>query len=97
VSVLLVLEMPGANGTSLESVSVELDGASPRPSEDTRGSLQDLVMHGAGLRMPGSVGLGETIPAPGSSGTADLGVARLPLVGSPGFLLPPIDWRPLTP
>jgi hypothetical protein len=32
---------PGADGTSLGIVSVEVDGASPHPGDDTRGLLQD--------------------------------------------------------
>jgi hypothetical protein len=40
-SALEVQEAPGADGTSLGIVSVEVDGASPHPGDDTRGLLQD--------------------------------------------------------
>jgi hypothetical protein len=40
-SALEVQEAPGADGTSLGIISVEVDGASPHPGDDTRGLLQD--------------------------------------------------------
>jgi hypothetical protein len=40
-----------------------------------------------------SVALGDMILAPGSSGAMGLGVFGLLLLGSPGFLPPPIDRR----
>jgi hypothetical protein len=88
-----VLEMWVADGSSLGAVSVEVDGASLRPGDDTGGSLWDLVTRGTGLGMPGSVAPGDTILALVSLGAAGLGVAELPLADSPGFALPPIGWR----
>jgi hypothetical protein len=41
--------MPGVDGTSLGGVSVEVDGASLRPGDDTGASLQDLAMRGPTL------------------------------------------------
>jgi hypothetical protein len=72
-----VHEMLGANGTSLGVASVEVDGAEPQPSDGTRGSLQDLVMCGAGIGVLGSVAPGDASPAPRSSGTMGLGVREL--------------------
>jgi hypothetical protein len=60
-----VQEMLGANGASLGATSVEVDGAGPHPSDDTRGSLRDLVMRGADIDVPRSAALGNAAPAPG--------------------------------
>jgi hypothetical protein len=89
-----VQEMSGSDGTSLGAVSVEVDGASPRPGDDTRGSLRDLVMPGIGIAVPGSTAPGDTTPSPGSSGTSHgPGVSGLLMSGSPNFLTLSIDWR----
>jgi hypothetical protein len=88
-----VQEMLGADGVSLSAVSVEVDGASPRPSDDTGGSLYDLVMCGAGLGMLGRAIPGDVILSPGLSSTVGLGVAGPALSGSLGFLLRSINWR----
>jgi hypothetical protein len=89
-----VQEMSGSDGTSLGAVSVEVDGASPRPGDDTRGSLRDLVMRGVGIAVPGSIAPGDATPSPGSSGTSHgPGVSGLLMSGSPNFLTLSIDWR----
>jgi hypothetical protein len=60
----------------------------PHLGDDTGALLQDLVMCGAGIGVPGSAA-----PAPGSSSAAGPGVSGLLLSGSPSFPPPPIDWR----
>jgi hypothetical protein len=77
-----VQEMPGADGAPL---GVEVDGASPQPSDDTGVSLRGMVMRGADIGVPGSIALDEEAPASGSSGTAGPGVSRLLLPSSLGF------------
>jgi hypothetical protein len=56
-----VWEALGADGTSLGTISVEVDGAHPRPSDGTRGLLWDLVMRGADISAPGSAAPGDVI------------------------------------
>jgi hypothetical protein len=88
-----VLEMPGADGASLGAASVEVDGASPQPSDDIGSLLRDFMMCGADIGVPGSTAPGDAAPAPRPSGIAGLGVSELLLPGSPYFPPPPIDWR----
>jgi hypothetical protein len=85
--------MSGADGTSLGGASVEVDGASPQPSNGTEGLLWDLVMHGANIGVSGNAAPGDVALDPGPLGTMSPGVSRLLLSGSPGFLRPSIDWR----
>jgi hypothetical protein len=42
-----------------------VDGADPQLSDDTRGLLWDLVMHGAGIDVPESVAPGDAAQPPG--------------------------------
>jgi hypothetical protein len=49
-----VREAPGADGASLGTITVEVDGAGPQLDDDARGFLWDWVMHGAGPDAPGS-------------------------------------------
>jgi hypothetical protein len=77
--------MLGADGMSLGAASAEVDGADPQPSDDTKGSLWDLVMRGASFGVPRSATPGEAAPAPGSLSAVCPGVFRLLLLGSPGF------------
>jgi hypothetical protein len=63
-----VREAPGADGTSLGAVSIEVDGACLWLGNDTNGLLCDWVMHNAGIGAPRSVAPGDVTPAPGSSG-----------------------------
>jgi hypothetical protein len=88
-----VREVLGTDGTSLGAVGVEVDGAGPRPCDDTRGLLRDLVMRGTSLGMPRSTTLGDATPAPRSSSAVGPGVARLLLLGSSSFPPLPINWR----
>jgi hypothetical protein len=88
-----VSEVSGADGASLGAANVEVDGASPQPSDDTESSLQELVMRGSGFSVPRSAAPDDAAPIPGSPGTMCLGVSRLILLGSPNFLPPPINWR----
>jgi hypothetical protein len=88
VSKVPVQVMSGADGTLLGAASVEVDGAGPQPSDDTGGSLRDLVMHDTGIDVSGSAALDDAPPAPGSSGAVDMGVSRLLLSSSPSFLPP---------
>jgi hypothetical protein len=53
-----VREVRGADGMSLGAIGVEVDGVGPCPGEDARGSLHDLVMHGADLGMARSIAPG---------------------------------------
>jgi hypothetical protein len=50
-----VQEMPGADSASLGATSFEVDGISSQPSDDTRGSLRDLVMREASFGVPGAL------------------------------------------
>jgi hypothetical protein len=50
-----VQEMPGVDSASLGATSVEVDGISSQPSDDTGGSLRDLVMHEASFGVPGAL------------------------------------------
>jgi hypothetical protein len=88
-----VWEMPGADGASLGTASVKVDGAGPQSSDDTGGLLQDLVMRGAVTGVPRSATLGDAVPAPASSDTTGPGVSGLLLSDSPGIPPPPINWR----
>jgi hypothetical protein len=82
-----VQEILGVDGASLGVTSIEVDGVGPQPSDDTRGSLRDMVMHGAGFGVPMSAALGDAALAPGPLGTMGPGVSGLLLPNSPG--LPP--------
>jgi hypothetical protein len=88
-----VLEMSGAGGASLGTASIDLDGVGPQPSDDTWGSLWDLVMCGVSFGIPGHAAPGDAAPAPGSLDVVCLGISGLLLPGSPGFLPLPIDGR----
>jgi hypothetical protein len=88
-----VQEMPSANGALQGAVSVNVDGAGPQPSDYTRGSLWDLVMHGADISVSESAAPGDVAPAPRSSGAAGPWVSGLLLQGFPSFLPLPINWR----
>jgi hypothetical protein len=70
-----------------------VDGAGPQLSDDAGGLHWDLVKREADIDAPRSAALGDAAPAPRSLGTTGLGVSGLDLPGSPGFPLPPIDWR----
>jgi hypothetical protein len=50
-------------------------------------------MHGISLGAPGSAAPGDATLALGYLGIVGPGLSRLLLLGSPGFLFPPIDWR----
>jgi hypothetical protein len=63
---LSVREVSGTDGASPGTVSVEVDVASPWTGNDTRCSLRDLLMHGAGLGISGSITPGDATPAPRS-------------------------------
>jgi hypothetical protein len=58
----------GSNATllpdahSLGTVSIEVDGAGPRPGDDAGGPLCDLVVCGTSLGMSGSIASGDVIP-----------------------------------
>jgi hypothetical protein len=86
-------EMLGTDGTLPSAASVKVDGVNPQPSDDTEGSLWDLVMHGTGISVPRSAASDDAYPAPRSLGVADMGVSGLLLPGSPSFPPPPINWR----
>jgi hypothetical protein len=92
-ALVLVSEVSGADGASLGATSIEVDGAGPQPSDDTESSLQELVMRGSSFSVPKSAAPDDAAPTPGSPGAMCLGVSRLILLGSPGFLSPPINWR----
>jgi hypothetical protein len=70
-----VQEMPGADGASLGAASIEVDGTGPIPSDDTEGSLRDLVMRGANIGVARGAALGDVAPAPGPSGATGPGVS----------------------
>jgi hypothetical protein len=65
----------GTDIVSLGAVSVVVDGACSRTGDSARGSLHNLVMRGAGLGMLRHTAPSDTIPTPGSSGVAGLGIA----------------------
>jgi hypothetical protein len=69
------------------------DGAGPQPSDDTGGSLRDLVMRGVGIGVLGCASPGDVTPAPGYKGTMGLRVSGLLLPDSPSFPPLPINWR----
>jgi hypothetical protein len=91
--VALMLEMSSADVLSLIATNVEVDGAGPQPSNDTGGSLRDLVMCGADISLLGSAATGDAAPASGPSSDVGLGVSGLLLPGSLGFPPSPIEWR----
>jgi hypothetical protein len=82
-----------ADHASLGPTNIKVDGADPQPSDDTRGLLQHLVMHGANIGVRGSTTPGDAALAPSSSGTAGPRLSELLLLGSVGFLRSPIKWR----
>jgi hypothetical protein len=86
-------EMSGTDGTLPGAASVKVDGVNPQPSDNTEGSLWDLVMHGTSISVPRSAAPDDAYPAPRSLGVADMEVSGLLLPGSPSFLPPPINWR----
>jgi hypothetical protein len=88
-----VREAPGADGTSLGAVNIEVDRSSPRPSDDAGGLLWDRVMCGAGIGAPGSAAPGDMTLALGSSSAMGLGVFGRLLLGSPSFSPSLNDWR----
>jgi hypothetical protein len=90
-----VLKAPSADGTSPGTVSIEVDGTSPRPGDDARGLLLDWVTRGTGISASASAALSDATPAPESLGAVGSGVSWLLLPGSPSLLPPPIDWRPV--
>jgi hypothetical protein len=57
-----------AYGTPVGVVSIMVDKVDPRPGNDVRSPLCDLVMRGASLGMPGRTDPGNGIPTHGSSG-----------------------------
>jgi hypothetical protein len=68
-----------------------VDGTGPRSGDDASGLSCDLVVHGAGLGMPGSTALGDEIPAPESLGVTGSGATGLLVPGFPNSLPLPID------
>jgi hypothetical protein len=56
-----VWELPGADGASLGTISVEVDAVGPQLGDEARGPLCDLVVHGTGLGMPRSTAPGGVI------------------------------------
>jgi hypothetical protein len=78
--------MSANNGASLGIVSVEVDGADPQPGVDVGALSHDLVMHGAGLGMPGSTAPGDAIPAPWALGQLDSS-CRVPQLFAPIYRL----------
>jgi hypothetical protein len=55
----------GSGNVSLGTVSVELDRAGPRPSEDAGDFLWDWVMRGTGIGASGCAALGDATQPPG--------------------------------
>jgi hypothetical protein len=82
-----------ANSVPLGGVTVEANRVDPRPGDNVRSPLCDLVVCGASLVTPEHTNPGNAIPAPRSSGTGDLGITKLLLPGPPGSSSPSIDWR----
>jgi hypothetical protein len=75
-----------------------VDGANHQLGDDAEGSLQDLVMRGIGISVPGSANLGEATPTSGSLGTTGPRVFGLLLPGSLAlYSYPSIrgEWRAL--
>jgi hypothetical protein len=89
----MVQEASSADGASLGAISIEADGASPRPGDDAKGMFQDWVICCNGISAPRSATLGVASPAPGSSGAAGAGVSGLLLPDSLGFSPSPIYRR----
>jgi hypothetical protein len=85
--------VPGAGGASQGATSVKAVGTGPRLGDDVGSLLRHLVIHGAGVSVPGSVALGDVAPAPVSSSVADPVVSGQYMLGSPVFLPPPTNWR----
>jgi hypothetical protein len=63
----------GADGVLLGAISIEVDAAGSRPSDDAEGLLRDWVMHGTGIDAPETADLGDATPATGSLGAAGSG------------------------
>jgi hypothetical protein len=87
------MEVPGAGGAPQGATGAKVADAGPQPSDYAKSLLQDLVVRGAGADVPRIAALGDVASAPGSSSTVSPGVSGPYLPGSPGALLPPINWR----
>jgi hypothetical protein len=74
---------PGVDDAPLGTVSIEADGVGPRPGDDPGRPRRDLVVRGADFGTPGQTILGDTVPAPKSSGVVGPGVVRLLLPATP--------------
>jgi hypothetical protein len=66
------------------------DASSPM---SPRGPCLNLVVCGLSPSLPGSIALGDMVPAPKSLSAVDLGVMELWLPGYPSAPSPPISWR----
>jgi hypothetical protein len=91
--VALVPRVLSASGATQGATGVGVVGAGPKLGDDAGSSLRDLVIRGADAGVPGNAIPGDTTLVPGSSGAIGLGVFRLYLLSSPGFLPLPINWR----
>jgi hypothetical protein len=65
--------MPGADDALLGVVSIKVYRAITWPGDDTGGSLQDLLMRGSDIGVPGFTAPGNVTPALGFLGAMGLG------------------------
>jgi hypothetical protein len=83
----------GDGGAPQGATGAEVVDTGPRLGDSARSLLQDLVMHGVGAGVLGSVATGDAALAPGSSSVVSPRVSGLYLPGSPDAPPPPINWR----
>jgi hypothetical protein len=76
-------EALSADGAPSGTTSIEVDGASPQPGDDIRGSFLGLVMRDSRMGVRRSTAPGDASPSPRSLYTVGLGVSGLLLLSSP--------------
>jgi hypothetical protein len=88
-----ISEVPSAGSALQGTTGQDVVGSGPRLGDDVKSTLWDLVVRGAGTGVFRSATSGDTTPALRSSRTGGPGMSGLCLLGPPGFLPPPINWR----
>jgi hypothetical protein len=82
---------PGADDAPLGAIDVGAEGANPPTRRRCRESMKWLGSAGHDSSMLRPTTPGDTVPALGSSGAMDLGVARFLLPSYLGSTFPPVN------